>query len=69
MGWQKRINIIKGNDMIDFIHRNEGALNKKVSCTYVICGYRLLKTDKFQMWLTVEGDQEKTFYRKIWTIV
>ena len=58
-GWlsQGNDNHIKYNDCIDFIHKHEVPLNKKVTYVSFVCNRRPLKQEEWRICMVVEGDK------------
>ncbi len=48
---------VKGNDVMDFIHKKDIPLHKKVTYANMVCDHRPLKSEPFQVRLTVGGDR------------
>ena len=48
---------IKGNDVIDFISKNNIQSNKTVTYARMVCDFRPFKQEKFKVRLTVGGDR------------
>lgn len=48
---------IKGNKVIEFIHKFAVPSNKKVTHANMVCNFRPLKSEPYMVWLTVGGNR------------